>query len=123
MLVEGLHFAIAIAKADLMKIWYFCHLSLHRRDRIYNERAGFLFDVSGGLTIAGPILSRAYAKLVGEYTRFRLHRGAVTDVETRQVAILQQDQAGLETLIKGSSQETPNWRTNLIFDNNPKGPG
>lgn len=86
--------------------FYLAYLALHRRDRAYNQRAGFLFDVSGALTVAGPILSRAFGAMAAEYTRYGLRHKHINDVETRQVAVLQQDQTALESAMRNQVDNT-----------------
>ncbi len=81
--------------------FYFAYMALHRGDRRWNVRAGVMFDIAGGLITAGPILSRAYAKLAGEFTKYKL-RDTVHDVQANQVAILQQDQTALEGVLRSS---------------------
>ena len=75
----------------------FAFLALHRRDRIWNFRAGILYDIAGGLTVAGPIVSRGYAKLVSEYHRRGLH-DTMKDVETKEISLLKADQEALEAV-------------------------
>lgn len=80
---------------------YFAYMALHRGDRRWNVRAGIMYDIAGGLMTGGPILSRVFAKVVGETSKYRM-KGTLANVETRQVAILEQDQRALEALLKGN---------------------
>lgn len=77
----------------------FAYLSLHRRRRVWNGRAGALFIVSGQLTMWGPILSRVAAKGVGELTKHRIKR-VVQDSNDAKVQVLESDLAVLDKLIK-----------------------
>ncbi len=77
----------------------FAYLSLHRRHRVWNGRAGVLFIVSGQLTMWGPILSRVAAKGVGELTKHRIKR-VVQDSKDANVQVLESDLAVLDKLIK-----------------------
>jgi hypothetical protein len=77
----------------------FAYLSLHRRHRVWNGRAGALFIVSGQLTMWGPILSRVAAKGVGELTKHRIKR-VVQDSHDAKVEVLESDLAALDKLIK-----------------------
>ena len=77
----------------------FAYLSLHRRHRVWNGRAGALFIVSGQLTMWGPILSRVAAKGVGELTKHRIKK-VVQDSNDAKVQVLEADLAVLDKLIK-----------------------
>ncbi|CAN5479263.1 hypothetical protein BH11CYA1_BH11CYA1_12050 [soil metagenome] len=77
----------------------FAYLSLHRKHRIWNGRAGALFIVSGQLTMWGPILSRVAAKGVGELTKHRIKR-VVQDSNESKVQVLESDLAVLDKLVK-----------------------
>lgn len=81
----------------------FAYLSLHRRQRIWNGRAGVLYAVAGQLTMWAPILSRLCAKGVGEITKYRM-RHLMEGARDAQIATLQTD---LDTLDKLAGQETP----------------
>lgn len=70
----------------------FAYLSLHRHDRKWNYRAGVLFVVSGALTVAGPIVSRVFAKEVAELHKHRLHR-SLQDAEQSKLDKLVADHA------------------------------
>ncbi len=77
----------------------FAYLSLHRKHRVWNGRAGVLFVVSGQLTMWGPILSRVAAKGVGELTKHRIKK-VVQDSNDAKVQVLEADLAVLDKLIK-----------------------
>ncbi len=77
----------------------FTYLSLHRHDRKWNYRGGVMFIISGGLTIGGPILSRVFAKGVGEMHRHRL-RPTTQDAENSKLDQLISDHARLDQLCK-----------------------
>lgn len=74
--------------------YYFAYLSLHRRHRVWNGRAGVLFLVSGQLTMWGPILSRVAAKGVGHITKHRI-KSIVADSEGSKIATLEADLAAV----------------------------
>lgn len=85
----------------------FAYLSLHRKARVWNGRAGVMFIISGQLTMWGPIASRVFAKGVGELTKKRV-RPVVEDAEQARIATLQEDVASLDRLIKrGTPQNIP----------------
>ncbi len=79
---------------------FFAYMSLHKHRRVWNNRAGVLFDISGALTIAAPLASRAIGVGVA-----KLHSHLISpiskDVETREIATLEADQAALEKLCQG----------------------
>ncbi len=77
--------------------YYFAYLSLHRRHRVWNGRAGVLFLVSGQLTMWGPILSRVAAKGVGHITKHRI-KSIVADSEGAKIATLEADLAALNKI-------------------------
>ena len=77
----------------------FGYLALHRRRRPWNFKAGVLFDVSGALTMAGPIVSRLYAKSIHEYHK-RYTKDTIQDAEARECAVLEADQKALDALCK-----------------------
>lgn len=81
----------------------FAFMALHRGDRRWNLRAGILYEIAGGLTIAGPILSRAYADLVTRYHKRGL-REHLKDVETNETSILSAHLAALEKACRGREE-------------------
>lgn len=83
---------------------FFAFLSQHRHDRKWNLRAGILDDIAGGLIIATPFLSRGLGILEQKIQRHYI-AAIVNDVQTRQIATLESDEAALEKL---SSEITPN---------------
>ena len=76
---------------------FFAYMSLHKHRRVWNNRAGVLFDVSGALTIAAPLASRGLGILAG---RFHKHMvSPVTqDIQAREISTLEADQAALEKM-------------------------
>jgi hypothetical protein len=79
----------------------FAFLSLHKHDRKWNEKAGVLYEVSGGLFIFGPIISRLVGKAVGEAHRHSL-RGTLQDAEAAKIEELVQDKAKLDQLCQST---------------------
>ncbi|HEY9784341.1 MAG TPA: hypothetical protein V6D17_02995 [Candidatus Obscuribacterales bacterium] len=77
----------------------FAYLSLARRKRIWNGRAGVLFAVSSQLTLWGPIASRLYAKAVGAITSRRVGK-IMRDQADAEIATLQADLSALDKIIK-----------------------
>jgi hypothetical protein len=77
----------------------FGYLSLHRHDRKWNYRGGVMFIISGGLYMGGPILSRVFAKGVGEMHRHRL-LPTTQDAENSKLDQLISDHAQLDQLCK-----------------------
>lgn len=95
---QQMQYLFDIAKNTTNAVGYdFAYLSLHRKERIWNGRAGVLFIVSGQLTMWGPVLSRFFAKGVGEITRHK-SRNVVKDID-KNVAVLESDLAMLNKLI------------------------
>ncbi len=84
---------------------YFAYLSLNHHDRRWNGRAGVMWDISGPVYMAGPIISRVIAKGVGEAHRGWL-RPATADAHQTTVAKLEADRNVLDTLCK-STRVTP----------------
>ncbi|MBY0552299.1 MAG: hypothetical protein K2W95_33780 [Candidatus Obscuribacterales bacterium] len=83
----------------------FAFMALHRGDRRWNLRAGILYQIAGGLTIAGPILSRSYAEVVSLYHKRGL-REHLKDVETKETSVLSAHQAALEKACRGRDEAT-----------------
>lgn len=79
---------------------FFAYMSLHKHRRVWNNRAGVLFDISGALTIAAPLASRGIGILAGKFHK-HLISDISKDVETREIAQLEKDEAILEQLCKG----------------------
>jgi hypothetical protein len=77
----------------------FAFLSLHKHHRHWNFFAGVEFVVSGGITMGGPIVSRYFAKGMGELHK-KYIRGTVQDAEAKEVAKLEQDEKTLDNLCK-----------------------
>ncbi len=77
----------------------FAYLSLHRHRRVWNGRAGTLFDVSGALTMFGPITSRVFAKGVSEFHR-HYTRNTIREAELKECAILERDEKALDAACK-----------------------
>lgn len=71
--------------------------SLSHHNRVFNLRAGICFDVAGGLMIFGPIISRVYAKGVGELHRHYL-RPTTTGAEAATVDTLIADHAEMDKM-------------------------
>jgi hypothetical protein len=95
---QQMQYLFDIAKNTTGAIGYdFAYLSLHRKERIWNGRAGVLFIVSGQLTMWGPVLSRFFAKGVGEITKHR-SKNVVKDID-KNVATLETDLAMLNKII------------------------
>ena len=76
---------------------FFAYLSLHKHRRVWNNRAGVLFDISGALTVAAPLAARGIGKLAGEFHR-RVVSPVSKDVEVKEISTLEADQAALEKL-------------------------
>ncbi len=79
----------------------FAYLSLHRGRRVWNGRAGTLFDVSGAITMGGPIVSRAIGKLAGEYHKQYI-KESIGEAEAKECAILERDQKELESYCRSN---------------------
>ena len=77
----------------------FAFLSLHKHHRHWNFFAGVEWIVSGSLYMGGPIVSRYFAKGMGELHK-KYIRGTVQDAEAREVAKLEQDEKTLDSLCK-----------------------
>ncbi len=77
----------------------FAFLSLHKHHRHWNFFAGVEFIVSGGITMGGPIVSRYFAKGMGELHK-KYIKGTVRDAEAKEIATLEQDQKTLDNLCK-----------------------
>lgn len=85
----------------------FGYLALHRRRRPWNLRAGVLFNVSGALTMAGPIVSRLYAKSIHEYHKSYFLKDTIADAEAKECAVLEQDQKALEAMCQKQRDGSP----------------
>ncbi len=60
---QQMQYLFDISKNVTSAIGYeFAYLSLARKQRIQNGRAGVMFAISGGLYMLGPVVSRLYAK-------------------------------------------------------------
>jgi hypothetical protein len=100
MAFQQMQYMFDLAKNATGAIGYdFAWLSLHRRRRVWNYRAGVLFTVSGALTMGGPIVSRGFAKLVSEYHKRSL-KDTIEDREAKDVAKLEADQKALNDYVK-----------------------
>lgn len=94
-----------LAKNTTNAIGYeFAYLSLHRHHRIWNGRAGALWDVTGPLFMFGPILSRGVGKGVGELTRRSL-RPAMKDAGHNNIQNLENDLRSLNALVAQNKYE------------------
>lgn len=82
---------------------HFAFMALHRGDRRWNLDAGLFYQIAGGLTIAGPILSRAYANVVGRYHKHGL-REHLSDVETKETSLLEAHRSALERACVGRDE-------------------
>lgn len=80
----------------------FAFLSLHKHDRKWNMKAGVMFDIAGPIYMGGPIVSRLFAKGVGELHKHYV-RGTIKDAESSQVATLERDEQTLTNLCKDVS--------------------
>jgi hypothetical protein len=75
----------------------FAYLSLHRHHRIWNGRAGVMWDITGPLFMFGPIISRVVGKGVGELARAN-SKGVVKDTDGT-IKTLEGDLASLNNLV------------------------
>ncbi len=80
---------------------YFAYLSLRHKDRRWNGRAGVMWDISGPIYMAGPIISRVIAKGVAEGHK-RALRSTTADAQQTTVATLEGDRNLLENLCKST---------------------
>ena len=77
----------------------YAYLSLARKRRIQNGRAGVMFAVSGGLYVMGPILSRLYAKAITKRHR-KLLKPSTETSENMALSKLKKDRKNLEAIFK-----------------------
>ena len=90
------------AKYSTSAIGYeFAFLTLHKHHRYWNLRAGVLLEVSGAITMFGPIVSRYVAKGVGEAHKHYLH-GTIQEAEAAKVEDLVADKTTLDNLCHGT---------------------
>ncbi len=102
MAFQQMQYIFDLAKNTTGAIGYdFAWLSLHRRRRVWNYRAGVLFTVSGALTMGGPIVSRGFAKLVTEYHK-RTLKDTIEDREAKDVAKLEADHKALNDYVRAA---------------------
>lgn len=87
--------------------------SLHRHHRIYNGYAGLLFCISGGIYMTGPVLSRAFGKLVAERHR-RLLKPTTEIAEERTMEDLKRDHALLKKICKETNCSSD--KTDLVVE-------
>ncbi|CAN5263376.1 hypothetical protein BH10CYA1_BH10CYA1_36030 [soil metagenome] len=76
--------------------------SLHARDRRYNGRAGVCWNISGGVYMFGPIISRVLAKEVAAGHK-RALRKTVGDAHQTTIDKLEADRALLANLCKNTA--------------------
>jgi len=93
-------YALDVAKFTTSGIGsIFAYLALHKRDRRWNAKAGYMFLISGALIVAAPFASR----LAGEVAS-KIHEKKVSVVslglQNTEVAALEKDQLALDTLCK-----------------------
>lgn len=81
---------------------YFAFLSLQRRDRRWNGRAGLMWTISGPVFMFGPIISRVIAKGVGEGHK-RALRSVTGDAHAITVQKLESDRQLLENLCRNTA--------------------
>jgi hypothetical protein len=95
---QQMQYMFDIAKYTTNAIGYhFAYLSLKNRRRYYNYKGGVFFTISGGLVMTGPILSRLFAKGVGEIHRYRL-KTTLKEAEEAKVQDLVSDHKQLDQL-------------------------
>ena len=94
-----------LAKNTTNAIGYeFAYLSLHRHHRVWNGRAGAMWDVTAPLFMFGPVLSRATGAGVGALTRRSLNT-TMKDARTNSIKNLEADLASLNELVQQSRVE------------------
>jgi hypothetical protein len=95
----------------------FAYLSLCKHRRIWNGRAGIMWDIAGPLYIAGPVVSRVFGKTVGEMHRLYT-RSLVRDAGANMDS-LAQDRANLEQYLAthrdASSDVSPAFDRSLMY--------
>jgi hypothetical protein len=82
----------------------FAYLSLCKHRRLWNGRAGIMWNIAGGLTIAGPVVSRVFGKGVGELHRLYT-RSIVRDSESAAMQTLVADRAALDNFLASHCAE------------------
>ena len=96
-----------LSKFTLNAIGYeFAYLSLHRHHRIWNFRAGVMWDIAGPIYMAAPIVSRLIGKGVGEYEK-RFLKPLTADVHDRSVQTLQADENNLSKVVEEAGVAPP----------------
>ncbi len=91
------------SKYTLNAIGYdFAYLSLHRHRRVWNYRAGVMWDIAGPIYMGAPILSRIIGKGVGEMHKHFL-KPLTKDIEGHTVQTLESDYKSLDRLFQDTS--------------------
>jgi hypothetical protein len=99
------------------------YLSLCKHRRIWNGRAGIMFNISGALYIAGPVVSRVFAKGVGEAHKLYIS-SAVRDARGSSMETLVQDRTALENYLaqhRGAAADvSPAFDRSVIYSSREK---
>jgi hypothetical protein len=77
----------------------FAYLALHKHDRRWNARAGYMFLVSGALIVATPFAARAIGAMAAKVQKHKVSPIS-QGLENTEVATLEKDQLALDTLCK-----------------------
>jgi hypothetical protein len=78
---------------------FFAYMSLHKHDRLWNARAGYLFLVSGALIVAAPFASRAIGNIAAKVQKHKVSPVS-KGLEDTEIAKLEADKAALDSLCK-----------------------
>ncbi|MBK9144603.1 MAG: hypothetical protein IPM23_19100 [Candidatus Melainabacteria bacterium] len=109
---QQMQYLFDISKNVTSAVGYqFAYDSLSHKHRVYNGRAGIMFVVSGALFTAGPVLSRAFGKLMAERHR-RLLRPTTRVAEEQTLERLKSDHELLDRFCKNSDCD----KADLVVD-------
>ncbi len=99
---QQMQYFFDFSKYTLNAIGYdFAYLSLHRHRRLWNGRAGVMWDIAGPLYMTGPVISRLFSNgVVAKVTKHTL-KETMQDARETTVALLQADLNTLNELCKG----------------------
>jgi hypothetical protein len=82
----------------------FAYMALHKHDRLWNTRAGIMFEVSGALIVATPYASRGIGLLAAKIQKHKVSPVS-KGLENMEVSKLEADKLALDTLCQAHADQ------------------
>lgn len=104
---QQMQYFFDIASNSTAAIGYnFAFLSLYRKRRVWNYRAGVMLTISGALVMGGPLVSRVFSRVVSRYHGSTL-KESIAAAENKDLSKLEKDMRELESFCRQDKDYCP----------------